>query len=223
MIYSNKYKFLYIEIPKTGTTFTETLLLQNIYKINRSEVFVRNSIANDGFTAHEYEKRHIKLYDLKNELTCFPRTEKENKVLNNLFKFCMIRNPYDIVVSWFSYLTQQMGDIESTIKQYGDKWYTDDFDIFVNNAPPFVFGNQYMYMIDNWGQFKMDYVGRYENFEEDITFIMNKIFGKSNWIGDFEPINKSNHKDYRIYYTDNIKKIISEKFRVDLYYLKYKY
>lgn len=129
--------------------------------------------------------------------------------------FTVVRNPYDIVVSAYEYF-----------RQYGDnsmKKVSSDFKKFVlfierrvlnykGSQRQMVLPQQSFY-IDN----PIDLILRYENLKEDFVKIQNLC--KSNL--SLPVLRSTSRKDYRFYYDDISRSIISRLYQEDLDQFKY--
>ena len=141
------------------------------------------------------------------------------KKWEKVFKFSIVRNPWDKVVSQYFHRlkTNQIGlgdyriDFKEWVKlTYGEqnpKYYDD----------PKYFMPQLNWLTDNNGKLMVDFIGRFENLENDFRFICNKI-GVST---DLPLINKSEHKEFQFYYDDETTEIVKRWFRKDIETFKY--
>lgn len=99
------------------------------------------------------------------------------------FKFTVVRNPWDRAVSAYSYLCQG-GSAASAedrlwsqfVKGFGSfddfvcQWMTEE-----NIRRNALFTPQLLYLKDIFGQMSMDFVGRFENLEEDFHAIASRL------------------------------------------------
>lgn len=112
MIINEKYKFIFIAVPKTGTTSIEQFLLNNV------EGSVKDmSDKHKHLTAREI-KRKIPDYD-------------------NYVKITVVRNPYDWYVSWYTYRQRSNSKISSnglTLKEYIEKYPMDEQVNFIKDS-----------------------------------------------------------------------------------------
>ena len=99
----DKYKTIFIHIPKNAGTSIETLF------------------ANDSFRIQP--NKHADIYEIK---------RKFKNSYNNYKKFTIIRNPYDKMVSWYFYLKRNLGEnhniieFNKWIKDPSKFWHADD-------------------------------------------------------------------------------------------------
>ena len=174
-------KFIYIAIPKTGTSSTQKFL-QKIISDN-SIVVNSNKPNNIGLCKHSSAKEISSII--------------EN--YSDYHSIAVIRNPYDWYVSWFTYRQRDAAGFSSknmSFKEYLNKqpmeellsWICDDNDNII-----------------------VDSIIKYEDgIEDEMMNIISKIISK-NTIPKMGKINISKrrkHKDYKIYYNDETKKIV---------------
>lgn len=173
-------KLIYIAIPKTGTTSTQEFL-QKI--ISDNSIIVNYKPNNIGLSKHSSAKTISSII--------------EN--YSDYHSIAVIRNPYDWYVSWFTYRQIDGAKISSknmSFKEYLNKqpmkellsWICDDNDNIIVNS-----------------------IIKYEDgLEDQMKNIISKIIPK-NITSKMPKVNiskKRKHKDYRIYYNDETKKIV---------------
>ena len=207
MIYSKKYNFLYIAVAKTATTLIENFLCRNLKDKHFNHIFTGADTENLGLQKHSaMQEIELKLPELQ-----------------KYWKFAFVRNPYSRVVSWFSYLTQGLNDQKSKeehIKEYGADYLTGDFKDFCNFAPFWVLNNQFFHLCDKDENINIDFIGRFENLQEDLNIVCDKI-GIPHQQLPYK--NKSKHKHYTEYYDEETKQIVAEKCAKDIEYFGYKF
>ena len=136
---------------------------------------------------------------------------------NNMFKFTIVRNPFDRVVSAFHYLQEHHPETISADENFRDfiktRFRKDGVEIdrhFHHQHPNILFN----------GNIFVDYVGRFENLKADWKMIASKI--------DCSPrlphTNKSKHKPFGEYYEDKeCFEIVSKIYEKDIKLLGYSY
>lgn len=91
---SSKYKFLFIHVPKTGGNSC-----QNIFKDFSEDKIVKLANHQDGLERFEVRS---KTYDVhKHSALSNYRDQIGSQLLKELFKFSIIRNPWDMCVSFY--------------------------------------------------------------------------------------------------------------------------
>lgn len=189
------HKFIYIGVPKTGTTSIETFIKQN-YKILPS-----------------CQSKH------------WPISLHDPEYLD-YFKFAFVRNPWDWVVSWFSYREEPSPTFttpSSAIKAKFKRWLFETFkeneklkkeNSSLNKSlcyrPLYLSQSEY---ISIGGELKMDFIGRFESLQKDFDFVCDKL-KIYNHILDVR--NKSWHDHYSLYYDDESFNFVKEKYKDDI-------
>lgn len=148
------------------------------------------------------------------------------KDLSSFFKFTIVRNPWDRLVSAFHFLKN--GGFDDSDKKWALENLSsfDDFDSFVrvwlNKSNIWLFDHfrpQYHYFMEKNNKVQMDFIGYFENLEEDFEFISERI-GKPSRL---HKSNVSMRSDYKDYYNDATIKIVSEVYNRDIEILGYNF
>lgn len=147
---------------------------------------------------------------------------------NRYFKFTIVRNPFDRLVSAFLFMKK--GGINEKDKLWAERKFAryDDFDAFVkgwvnrwNVARALHFRPQSSFICISPGRHRLDFIGYFENLESDFGLIANKLHINSSLITTNR--NESREKDYRQYYTDETRAIVAEVYADDLNLLGYSF
>lgn len=144
--------------------------------------------------------------------------------INSAFKFAIVRNPWDRLVSLYSFLHAHPAD-------HRDPYFRkvaamDSFEAFVKDLeqdPPVPIGNfnyrlnsqaneQLAWITDESGEVWVDFVGRFEQLQADWTHVCRET-----GIDCLLPhLNKSKHRDFRTYYTDELCGIVAKLYANDI-------
>lgn len=193
MPFSKKYNCFLFHVPKTGGTSIERLL----------------GMDNGQLWGHDKQgmyKQHYAYVDYKNsgiKVTGF----------DNMFKFIIVRNPYDRMVS--EYFWQRKGkftDLEFT--EFIETTFVENVRKFNNNEKGrcFHFSSQSRYVFNG-----LDYIGRCEDMNASWVHIRNKIGVKQ----DLPKHNTSKHGSWQDYYTDKTRDIVYNAYKEDFEKLEY--
>lgn len=164
-------------------------------------------------------------YDYKRMLFAkeFLYTEAE---FNNMYKFTIVRNPYDRIVSAWKYLLRQRSyhpkklwmryDFHRFLKELPVLWEEKyDRHIATHTAP--VWGD----ITDKNGIQLVDFVAKLEHIENDMKFICERL----GWeFKSFKHINKNREdRAYRKHYNNKTRKLVEELYRDDIEQLGYSF
>lgn len=157
----------------------------------------------------------------------------------NYFKFSFVRNPWDKMVSQWWY--------NGHPKVRGRNIYTSKVETFREYILYFAEGGRVTakrndprctpWLVDDSGKILVDFVGRFENLEEDFNFVCQQLTplkheeGKP-WPPKLPHLNGAKHrrkrtgwtdKPYQDYYDDETKEIIAREFKDDINLFGYKF
>jgi len=193
----NRKDFLFIHIPKVAGSSIEKALYGTKGKVTHK-------------LAIEHRKENENLFEKK-------------------FKFGFVRNPYDRFISAYEYLRQ--GGRNDFDRSWSEKYLLpyksfDDFVLSLENEDIrqkiinwIHFKPQYLFVCDEKKNLIVNFIGKYENLEEDFNLIQKRL-GLSIKL-PYE--NKTpTRKDFKIYFNDKTKKIIEDIYKDDFELFDYK-
>ena len=190
---SHKYKFIFVHINKTaGTSIDETL------------------------------QCHCENYNKHESL----RELKEQALSNDYFKFTFVRNSWDRFISLYKFRvkTNQTGLGENPIpfKDCSKKIYHKDSKYYniSGERQRLMLSTQLDWITDGSGNIALDFIGRFENLQEDFNTICDKIGIPQQQLPHR---NKTEHKHYTEYYNDETRQIVAEKYAKDIEYFGYEF
>lgn len=131
------------------------------------------------------------------------------------FKFCMIRNPWDRLVS--CYADKVVGKLA-----FGDCW-DRDFDFFVRwcRAQDLDTCNRHIRrQATLFPVTDIDYVARFENFAGEFNFLVNEKLGLDVQISR---VNPSEHLHYSTYYSRETRDIVAQIYADDIEFGSYSF
>lgn len=153
------------------------------------------------------------------------------------FKFAIVRNPWDLAFSWYSSAIKGRTGRLFDPENYNSK----DFNRFlVKYLPSSPFKNlrsrfsktgyfyvlmprqQLDYITDAQGAVKVNFLGKYENYEDDMSFLAKKF---SVELPVEARINSSKKKamNYRDFYDQNSYELVLNCYRRDIEFLEYSF
>ncbi|MCL7945691.1 sulfotransferase family 2 domain-containing protein [Marinobacter sp. ATCH36] len=150
--YTKKYQCIYIHIPKSAGTSILTALQNG--RPHRDHANIKDYYRRDPARSEDY------------------------------FKFSFVRNPYDRIASVFFYLQRGGNGGSNDLEIKYDMLNRGIYNVndFVNKfldeeacLQYVLLRTQYSFFVDDKGEFKMDFVGKYENLEHDFLYVADKI------------------------------------------------
>lgn len=168
----------------------------------------------------------------------FPYVPK-NEVLSKYseyFKFCFVRNPWDRILSCYSNKTTQdpennsfpfINGVYQGFLKYKTFRAGMTFEEFVEaivkipdeEADPH-FKSQYTFICDEQENLLVDFIGKFENLQDDFHAICKKI-GADNITIPHLMSSKRKEKNYQNEYTKKTKNLIAERYKKDITLFKY--
>jgi hypothetical protein len=140
------------------------------------------------------------------------------EIWNTYFKFAIVRDPWDRLVSGYHY--RLSGGSRSPDDLARAKLYPRSFRKFCANLDYFIglpnehmFRPQYQWISDADGNSLMDFVGRFEHLQEDFGVICERIGLQG---VELPHINKSKHRSYWSHYARHTRDIVARAYAGDL-------
>ena len=194
----HKHRYIFVHIPKSaGTSTTYTLG----HKLGFSGTIPKAVKTKYGLSADWWQ--HVPFSELKQFIS--------DIAFDEYFKFAFVRNPYDKVVSAYSHWKQigRIKDYDTLAEWVSSKEFSESE--FMRPQLDFITNNN--------GELMVDFVGRFENLQKDWEYIANRL-GVNARLAN---IQKSRHRHYSVYYTEEAKQIVSEKYEKDLKAFNYNF
>jgi hypothetical protein len=201
---STNYNFLFVHIPKTAGNS-----IQNVLRAYSEDRIVIVAPHQDGIERFEVRSDRYNIHKhstLQNYLD-----ELGEDVLNNLFKFTTVRNPWDRMVSF--YFSPHRGRVV---------WNRGEFIQFVEQIPPIT---EHV-ALRNQGQsgdecFKnMDFFIRYEQLDEDFKKACELIGIPCQRL---PRRNQSERQKYAVYYDTDLVELVGNRFRDEIRFFGYEF
>jgi len=216
MIISNKYKFLFVHIAKTGGTSMRATLSR--YR-RRDPLYWASRICSriSHLSGHRIGckiPRHAKI------IAAYEMLPRE--FFDSLFKFAFVRNPWDLQVSSFHHIKRERAHLMNGI---------EDFETFLryklDPSRPYQYHIdtsielQSDYLVDLHGKVLADYIGRYEQLGEDYAHICKTIGIEAPPLAHKRKA--EDRAGYRKYYSDATAALVAEHFRQDIEMFGYRF
>lgn len=212
-------KAIFFHIGKTAGIFIRNSLSEyynfNLYLLKRPDhiEYCNTDMRLNNNLTFCTNKGIVQYYKTSDYLTDF--MDMNDSKWEEYFKFCFVRNPYDRAVSGWNYLmeTEKLNiDFDKYLKMKN---------IVSENEYWHVFLSQYETILDSNGKVFVDFVGKFENLEEDFQKILKKCgFDKITHKNKF--VNRRNKDNYKKYYTQEALDIINKIYEKDFEFFCYK-
>jgi len=212
---NHEKKAIFIHIPKNGGSYIAEILSKNYgfknYYLHRPDHKLFCLEKDISVDKHENKIHGTLIYYKTSSYINKIMNMNENK-WNNYYIFTFIRNPYDRIISGWNYCNK----------------YNISFDKFINleniaNSFDYwhVFMSQSRHLIGNKGKINVNYIGKFENLENDLKIILNNIGFKYINHLPFKK-NSKKHDNYKSYFTNELLLNVNEIIKEDLKNFEYK-
>ena len=175
------HRIIFTHIPKTGGTSIE------------------KAISNRDWWEDDLRKeKHITTNQAK---------KIYKKYWKKYFKFSVVRNPWDLMVSWYKWR-----NLNCDYKKY-----LLEYNILTPLVPAVSAAD---YILNDNNELQVDFVCKFENLHHDFQSMCKKSGIKNITLPH---INKTNHKHYTEYYDDETREIVEQKYARDIEYFGYEF
>ncbi|MEL6812984.1 MAG: sulfotransferase family 2 domain-containing protein [Bacteroidota bacterium] len=219
---SKEKKFIFIHNFKTGGTSIEKKLghfddlerdVQDHRTIKEIEMLTqRGRFFRKSLYALKIGKPKAALENFKTSL--FPELTKVQ--YNHYYKFSFVRNTWARVYSWYANIMKD----EVLRAAYGIKDPNFTYEQFLESKINHQTFSQLYFLTDSKGNVPMDFIGRFENLQEDFTIVCERL-------GIEDPslpkllVRKYGH--YTDHYTPATKDLIYKLYKNEIDYFKFEY
>jgi len=206
MLISDQHKFLFVHVSKAaGSSIYRTL---EPFANVKDKGLLNKAMSKTGIR-RDYHKRYFAQHAYISEAMSYIPEDEFNK----LFKFAFVRNPYDWIVSMYSFLQQNHDHRHN--KMILDMSFADyvDFEIKRNKR------HQHLFVCDKEGNLAVDFIGQFEQLEADFNHIIKTL----NLSASLPHVNASSRKDFREYYTPEIQQKVAQHWHKDIALFNYQF
>ena len=207
VLISHLKKFIYIKNSKVAGTSVEAYFERYCLDSNKNIKVVekRNTeITKFGIIGNREDGISNKFYNLMSANEIKKLINKD--IFNSYFKFCVVRNPYDKMVSLYNMLKNR-NKLEISFEEFCKKYHCINYKrYFINNKSC------------------IDFYIKFENLKEDLEKVCNNLNIKFDYslLPKFKTQFRKDN-DYKKYYTEETKKIVYEKHIKEFKMFNYKF
>lgn len=207
MLISQKHRFIFIHVYKNaGSSITRALrpLIASNWRWKIVDTCKKLGI--DFLDPCPYAP-HIRASELIQQIG--------KDVFNSYFSFAIVRNPWDWQVSLYKFMLKAKGhpqhELINNFKNFDEyiRWRCQE---------EVRFQKDFIYSSD--GELLLDFVGRFENIDEDFKTICNRIAIPS---VNLPKINVSNTRSYQEYYNKATIELVRKTFEPDISLFNYSF
>lgn len=224
-------KAIFIQIPKTGGSYVHNVL-RDCYGFETFR-FTRHDHKeyNGPFALKDDEKGCASIYGFVNTRTTgilhyfetssevYERAKITPEQWQTYTKFSFIRNPYDKIVSAWKFI-KKVKHIPHTFEEF--LAYTEDCD---NSIYSHSFIPQYTHLLNKHNECKISLLGRFENLNEDLIYILKQIgvtkIKHQKYVTENIKMNVSNKTNYVSFYNEQTLQMVNARFAVDFGYFNF--
>lgn len=203
LVISHEHKAIFVHIPKTGGQSVEQMFLEDLGLTweERAPLLLRPnddpSIGPDRL-AHLYADEYVS------------KGHISQKDFDSYFKFAVVRNPYDRIVSEYLYRFQSTPFWKTPAPhRFVNQTYPDDFTDVARHMVP-----QVRYVMDGAGQLLVDEIVPLENIKAGMAALSERIFGKHRDVPHRNKT-KADNKAKKERVRARIAPLIAERYRAD--------
>ena len=203
---SRKHNSIFVHIPKTGGASVEQMIWSS------EEKTVDNLWM--GFIKPNYNK--YQTGGLQHLLASQILTEVGEHLFLSSYKFSMVRNPFDKIVSQYAYMNKRKNLREFIGMKEGDSFerYLD----LISKKKHVQWEHQYKFIFDENGEILVDSVMRFEKFNEEVSALLERLNISFDQIAHR---NKGNRNKTESYFSKETYERVADMYAKDFRLFKY--
>lgn len=231
MIVSHKHKYIFIKPKKIAGTSIEVSLSKSLGEQDIFPPLTSYSSAHDKDRYTVIHRNGKGFYDHEPPLRI--KEKIGDTIFKNYFKFTVVRNPWDLVVSSYWWEVNKrvvLKDYLRVISLHGLIDYAKDyrkikkpksFSEFVGSLPEGYVNTDY-YFYSN-GRPIEDYYIRYEKLDSDFKNVCKRLKVPYFPLLSLKSKTRKSKKHFTEYYDSHTQQVVAEKYKREISYFKYKF
>ncbi len=198
---SYSHKCIFVHIPKTGGTSLSDIVWPR-HKRVESDLWM-------GFVDDYHNKyqtgglQHLRATQIRQEVG--------DAVFEEFYKFAIVRDPWDKAVSQYAFMKKRQDLRDFIGMKEGDTFKA--YLSLIQKRAHVQWMPQRDFLYDDSGRLMVDFVGRFESFDDDVRGILAHL-----GIGGIEipHMNKSMRRDLSNYYDDEALEVVRSLYQADI-------
>lgn len=211
MLISHTHNFAFIHVPKTAGVSVWAALQP--YADHTDHYWANRWLARIGIHVNHYAPYRLKKFRLHVDAATLER-QLPAAVFADLFKFAFVRNPWDLLVSYYHYLHQSAGH-----HRHRHLARAKDFETYVRYEIRRNKISQTRMLVDQRDRLLVDFVGRFESLASDFDWLCRRI----GVTAALPRHNGSRRGDYRDFYSDRLVRLVADHFAADIERFGYRF
>lgn len=201
MLVSHSHKFIFLHNPKVAGSSIRNVLSK--YAEQPSQHLIDRLLIKLGLKERPLYSHHLRARIVKERLP--------QHIYDEYFKFAFVRNPWDLQVSLYYYM------LKSGLPEHQHVRQMKSFEQYLEWRVQHRLRLQKDFITDEDGKVIVDFIGKFENLEEDFNFVCKTLD-----IDESLPhLNKSKHFSYQQHYNDYTRQLVEEHFKQDIDFFGY--
>lgn len=204
---SDRYECIFIHIPRCAGTSVEEVVWHGVRE--ERELWM-------GFV-DRYHNRHQTgglQHLFARQISC----EVGEPRFSSYFKFTVVRNPFDRLVSQFAYMDRRP-DLRAFIGMDGHATF-DEYLSLISRKRHVQWEPQTSFIYDEDGKLLVDFIGRFEHLGQSMAYVFERL-GLSGM--ELPHLNGADRAPYRDYYTEELRLWVESLYERDLALLGYEF
>jgi hypothetical protein len=197
---SDRHRCIFVHIPKCAGSSIEAV----IWPGRRTEADLWMGFVD------EHHNRH-QTGGLQHLLASQIALEVGRARFDDYFKFSFVRNPFDRLVSQYTYMAKRP-DLRAFVDLPEDASFSEYLDRIARREHV-QWLPQHRFVLDDEGKPLVDFIGRFETFDDDAREVLRRIGIRSKTIPHR---NRTERRPYREYYSEADRAHVEDVYAVDL-------